>query len=203
MGLEVGGGRTHQQAETETQSPGRMQSHPWPQPTPDSRPQWRQRRRAGRCQRVARRNPGDGRTRETAQGPVGLPWPPPSRYLSLPGRCPGWSDLATVCLGLLLSPWTQASQRKDDSMSTSSRVLRSHRVTWTLLPAPLTPRPGEMATLHASRILGTTCLIWITYDTFPLWRPILGKTILGKPQAMCLSRKNPDVQKSLQKQVQP
>lgn len=135
----MGGGRTHQQAETETQSPGRMQSHPWPQPTPDSRPQWRQRRRAGRCQRVARRNPGDGRARETAQGPVGLPWPPPSRYLSLPGRCPGWSDLATVCLGLLLSPWTQASQRKDDSMSTSSRVLRSHRVTWTLLPAPSLP----------------------------------------------------------------
>lgn len=67
-------GVTHQLAGRETQSPGRMQSRPWPQPTPGSRLQWRQRRRAGQCQHEARRSPGDGWVRRCG-GANGTLWP--------------------------------------------------------------------------------------------------------------------------------
>lgn len=170
-------GATHQLAERETQNPGRMQSHLWPRPTPDSRPRWRQRRRAGQCQRVARRNPGEGRAREMAQGPVGPPWPPPPRHLSLPGGgVQGGLTSPSYSLAWStepLEPGLSKKRRQHVHVTKGAEKPPCH-----LGPAacPFTPRPGEVATLHASRILGTTCLIWITYDTFPLWRPVLGRS---------------------------
>lgn len=46
---------------------------------------------------------------------------------------------------------------------------------------------------HANLVLGTNCLIWMTYETH---------SGLGKPEATCLSRKTPDILKSLQNQGQ-